>query len=481
MKIKFKKINISNCNRSSSLYTKDSSSTNKNFNNEIDDLLLSQRKKNYYSLRIYNNNSNNKNIKKTLFQQYNSNNCIKKKKIKNSFSSSLVSFHTKNTNQTKSVLEFNNNFLKYKNKSDIDIIKKKSILQIDLLTAKENVAKSKRKYKKVNYSINQLIKLDPYHLLNQRVKDYFNIYIKKNENCQISNIGKKTIITSSGNQLKVLNSLSLLIKQNKDKIQLIKKLMKMKNEISNELKDIIKWEGIYHLNQKHSIIINNLLFKFYDFKYFINKNENITFDDLNEFLNITIKVNSVKNTFSCFLEDILYLFSEDKKTINLKKLYSIFIITNNNLLYKEKINFLSNIWEIFDSNEINITSLFYYIKNIFKIKSDYQKIYYYIKKKYKLNTNISKDDINSLFNYDKKIFFYFERNCIINFKKIDEKYNELLSQGILNNLNSLGLNMFNPDNYKIICSKDIERFEKFLMNIENKIDIKENLKKILKG
>ena len=480
MKIKFKKINISNCNRSSSLYTKDSSSTNKNFNNEIDDLLLSQRKKNYYSLRIY-NNSNNKNIKKTLFQQYNSNNCIKKKKIKNSFSSSLVSFHTKNTNQTKSVLEFNNNFLKYKNKSDIDIIKKKSILQIDLLTAKENVAKSKRKYKKVNYSINQLIKLDPYHLLNQRVKDYFNIYIKKNENCQISNIGKKTIITSSGNQLKVLNSLSLLIKQNKDKIQLIKKLMKMKNEISNDLKDIIKWEGIYHLYQKHSIIINNLLFIFYDYKYFINKNENITFDDLNEFLNITIKVNSVKNTFSCFLEDILYLFSEDKKTINLKKLYSIFIITNNNLLYKEKINFLSNIWEIFDSNEINITSLFYYIKNIFKIKSDYQKIYFYIKKKYKLNTNISKDDINSLFNYDKKIFFYFERNCIINFKKIDEKYNELLSQGILNNLNSLGLNMFNPDNYKIICSKDIERFEKFLMNIENKIDIKENLKKILKG
>ena len=480
MKIKFKKINISNCNRSSSLYTKDSSSTNKNFNNEIDDLLLSQRKKNYYSLRIY-NNSNNKNIKKTLFQQYNSNNCIKKKKIKNSFSSSLVSFHTKNTNQTKSVLEFNNNFLKYKNKSDIDIIKKKSILQIDLLTAKENVAKSKRKYKKVNYSINQLIKLDPYHLLDQRVKDYFNIYIKKNENCQISNIGKKTIITSSGNQLKVLNSLSLLIKQNKDKIQLIKKLMKMKNEISNDLKDIIKWEGIYHLYQKHSIIINNLLFIFYDYKYFINKNENITFDDLNEFLNITIKVNSVKNTFSCFLEDILYLFSEDKKTINLKKLYSIFIITNNNLLYKEKINFLSNIWEIFDSNEINITSLFYYIKNIFKIKSDYQKIYYYIKKKYKLNTNISKDDINSLFNYDKKILFYFERNCIINFKKIDEKYNELLSQGILNNLNSLGLNMFNPDNYKIICSKDFEKLEKFLMNIENKIDIKENLKKILKG
>ena len=479
MKIKFKKINLSNYNRSSSLYTKDSSSTNKNLNNENDDL-LSQRKNNYYSLRIY-NNSNNQDIKKTLFQQYNSNNCIKKKKIKNSFSSSLISFNNININQTKSMLEFNNNLIKNKNKSDIDIIKKKNILQIDLITAKENETKSKRKYKKLNYSLNELIKLDPYHLLNKGVKDSLNIYIKKNEKFKFPNIGKKKIITSSGNQLRVLNSLSLLIKQNKDKIQLIKKLMKMKNEISNELKDIIKWEGIYHLYQKHIIIINNMLFIFYDYKYFINKNENITFDELNEFLNIIIKVNSVKNTFSCFLEDILYLFSEDKKTINLKKFYSIFIITNNHLLYKEKINFLCNIWEIYDSNEINIRSIFYYIKNIFKIKSDYQKIYFYIKKKYKLNSNISKDEINSLFNYDKKIFFYFERNCRINFKKIDEKYNELLSQGILNNLNSLGLNMFNPDNYKIICSKDIEKFEKFLMNIENKIDIKENLKKILKG
>ena len=374
----------------------------------------------------------------------------------------------------------NNNLLKNKSNSDIDIIKQKNILQIDLLTAKENVTKPKRKYRKLNYSLNELIKFDPYHLVNKGVKDYLNIYIKKNENYKFPNIGKKNIITSNGNQLKVLNSLSLLIKENKNKIQLIKKLMKMKNEISNELKDIIKWEGIYHLNQKHSIIINNLLFKFYDFKYFINKNENITFDDLNEFLNIIINVNLVKNTFYCFLEDILYLFSEDKTTVNLKKLYSILIITNNNLLYKEKINFLCNIWEIFDTNEINIRSLFYYIKNGFKIKSDYQKIYFYIKKKYKLNSNISKDVINSLFNYDNKILFYFERNCIINFKKINQKYNELLSQGILNNLNSLGLNMFNPDNYKIFCSKDIEHFENFLINIENKLDIKENLKTIFK-
>ena len=477
MKINLKKINVSNFNRSSSFYTKDSSSINRNIENDIEDL-LSNRKNNYYSLREYNNNNNN-DTKKTLFQQYNSNNCIKKKKIKKKFSTSLISFN-KNKNQTKSILELNNNLLKNKSNSDIDIIKQKNILQIDLLTAKENVTKPKRKYRKLNYSLNELIKFDPYHLLNKGVKDYLNIYIKKNENYKFPNIGKKNIITSNGNQLKVLNSLSLLIKENKNKIQLIKKLMKMKNEISNELKDIIKWEGIYHLNQKHSIIINNLLFKFYDFKYFINKNENITFDDLNEFLNIIINVNLVKNTFYCFLEDILYLFSEDKTTVNLKKLYSILIITNNNLLYKEKINFLCNIWEIFDTNEINIRSLFYYIKNGFKIKSDYQKIYFYIKKKYKLNSNISKDVINSLFNYDNKILFYFERNCIINFKKINQKYNELLSQGILNNLNSLGLNMFNPDNYKIFCSKDIEHFENFLINIENKLDIKENLKTIFK-
>ena len=40
--------------------------------------------------------------------------------------------------------------------------------------------------------------------------------------------------------------------------------------------------------------------------------------------------------------------------------------------------------------------------------------------------------------------------------------------------------MFNPDNYKIFCSKGVEHFENFLINIENKLDIKENLKTIFK-
>ena len=51
MKINLKKINVSNFNRSSSFYTKDSSSINRNIENDIEDL-LSNRKNNYYSILI---------------------------------------------------------------------------------------------------------------------------------------------------------------------------------------------------------------------------------------------------------------------------------------------------------------------------------------------------------------------------------------------------------------------------------------------
>ena len=165
-----------------------------------------------------------------------------------------------------------------------------------------------KKSRKINYTLRELIKLDPYHLLNKGVKDDIKIYNKKNENFKFPNIGKKTK-TMNGDFLRVLNSNSLLIKNNINKTQLIKKLFKIKDETNSDLKYIIIWEGIYHLWQKHSAIINNLLVKFWEYKLFINKNEIITFEELNEFLIFIFEISSVKISFSCFLEDISYLFS----------------------------------------------------------------------------------------------------------------------------------------------------------------------------
>ena len=486
MNIRFKKINNSHINRSCSQHTKDSSTSIKNINNEMEDSINIKNKK-IYKYNMHRQNS--------LFLHYNSNKLYSGKNNINNLSSSLINFNdsislkkkiiknncfSSDNSIKKNSLKRNNDFSIYKSKSIIDI-KKRNSLPIEFLLEKDsenkNLNKSNtKKSRKINYTLRELIKLDPYHLLNKGVKDDIKIYSKKNENFKFPNIGKKTK-TINGDFLRVLNSNSLLIKNSINKTQLIKKLFKIKDETNSDLKYIIIWEGIYHLWQKHSAIINNLLVKFWEYKLFINKNEIITFEELNEFLIFIFEISSVKISFSCFLEDISYLFSEDKKKINLKKLYTIFMITNNNISYIDKIDYLCNVWENKDSGEINIKKLLYYLKNVFRKKSDYQKIYNFFTKSHKINYNLSKAKIKSLFINEQKIRYFFERNCQINYKIIDENYNEILSDTIKNNVNSFGTDILHFNH--ILCPKEIENFENLLKNYEKRKEIKNKLKNYL--
>lgn len=473
MKIRFKKLKNSYIKRNLSQHTKDSSISIRNFNNETEDLFLSRIKKSHKkktqeknSLLFQSNSSlekiNTKNLSSSCLIFNNDTSFIRNRR-KNSIVSSINS------------LKNNNDSLIFKSKSNIDIKKRNSVPIEFLLEQSENKKVNKSKIKnsrKINYTLKELIKLDPYHVLNRGVKDDIKRYSIKNEIFKFPNIGKKSI-TSNGNYLRVLNCNSLLIKSNKEKTQLIKKLFKIKNESHCEFKYIVKWEGIYHLWQKHKVIINNLLVKFYEYKWFINKNEIMTFEELNEFLIFIFEISSVKISFSCFLEDLSYLFSEDRKKTNLKKLYTVFIITNNNISYIDKIDFLCNVWENKDSGEVNVRNLFYYIKNIFRKKGDYQKICQYFRKYQKINYNFTKDKIKNIFMNDKKVRFYFERNCQINYKIIDENFNDFISQIITHNVNYLGINYLNS---KTLCSKEIENFEILLKKYDKNIEIKDKLK-----
>ena len=182
--------------------------------------------------------------------------------------------------------------------------------------------------------------------------------------------------------------------------------------------------------------------------------------------------------YSCFVEDVFYLFSYDKKTTNMKKLYSTFIITNNNMLYDDKINFLCNIWENNQSGEIIVKDLLYYIKNNLKIKSDYSKIFSYFNQNHHIDYNILKIDVYNIFVSEMKVRNYFERNCQINYEKINKEFENIVNENYQNHMNSLGYNMSNHD-VKIKCSKDIENFDHILQIIEDKNEIKHHLKKLL--
>ena len=473
----------------------------RNLSNENDDLIIKLNKKNnlkqnknsnqkFCSLKIFNYSTKKQN---SFYQQFNFNNNIKDMNSMNQFSTTTT-FDDKTT--------FNKTYNKIKNLKnentisfeDRHLIKKKTRKFYEFSPLNTNNDKnnnldtyyflqnqinktSKNKVKKVKYNLKELIKLDPYHLLNAGVKDHIKFYTKKVDKYKYPNIGYNTK-TSEGNFLRVLENRTLLLKTIKDNTEMIKKLMKCKNNTYMEFKYIIKWEGISHLWKKHLFIINTLLSHFDEHLWFINKNEFITMEQLKEFIHLILKIASSKIDYSCFVEDVFYLFSYDKKTTNLKKLYSTFVITNNNILYNDKINFLCNIWENNKSGEIIVKDLLYYIKNNLKIKSDYSKIFSYFNQNHHIDYHILKIDVYNIFISEMKVRNYFERNCQINYEKINKEFENIVNENYQNHMNSLGYNMSNHD-VKIKCSKDIENFDHILQIIEDKNEIKHHLKKLL--
>ncbi len=474
----------------------------KNLSNEYEDIINKLSRKNikknknsnkkFCSLKIFNYSTKKQN---SFYQQFNFNNNTKDMNSINQFSTTTTfddktSFN-KTYNKAKNLK--NENALTFE---DRNLIKQKTRKYAQFsplyknnnkdnetdsyqyLLNKENqlYKTSKNKFKKVKYSLKELIKLDPYHLLNTGVKDQIQFFMKKVDNYKRPNIGNN-IKTSEGHFLRVLENKTLLLKTIKDNTEMIKKLMKSKHNTYMEFEYIIKWEGISHLWKKHLVIINTLLAHFDEHLWFINKNEFITMNQFNEFLHLIMKIASSKNDYSCFVEDVFYLFSYDKKTTNMKKLYSTFIITNNNMLYDDKINFLCNIWENNQSGEIIVKDLLYYIKNNLKIKSDYSKIFSYFNQNHHIDYHILKKDVYDIFISEMKVRNYFERNCQINYEKIEKEFEDIVYENYVNHMNSLGYNMSNHD-VKIRCLRDIEHFDKILQIIDDKNETKHNLKKI---
>ena len=473
----------------------------RNLTNENDDIINKLNKKPFKnnkdsnkkvcSLKIFNYSTKKQN---SFYQQFNFNNNTKDMNSLNQFSTTTTfddktSFN-KTFNMTKNLK--NENAISFEDRHLIKAkIKKygqfsplyknnKKDNETDtypFLLNKETNLNSRNKSEKVKYSLKELIKLDPYRLLNAGVKDHIQFYIKKVENYKRPNIGNNTK-TSEGHFLRVLENNTLLLKKIKDNTEMIKKLMKYKHNTDMEFEYIIKWEGISHLWKKHLFIINTLLSNFDEHLWFINKNEFITMNQLDEFLHLIMRISSSKIDYSCFVEDVFYLFSYNKKTTNMKKLYSTFIITNNNMLYHDKITFLCNIWEYNKSGEIIVKDLLYYIKNNLKIKSDYSKIFSYFNQNHHIDYHILKNDVYNIFISEMKVRTYFERNCQINYEKVEKEFEDTVYENYVNQMNSLGYNMSNHD-VKIKCPRDIEHFEHILQIIDDKNEIKHSLKKIL--
>ena len=351
-------------------------------------------------------------------------------------------------------------------KNDNRLNRHRASATLAYLFYKENQVKHKNKlnFKKINYPLNELMKLDPYHYLPNGIKDTITKFKKINKKYNYPNLGR-CIKTSRGNSLKALESNSILLRKADKRIHLLKKLLKIYGKSYDDLKYSVKWEGINHLWQKHTKLISSLLKNFPAYKWFLDDNEFMNYEKISEFFRISFQTVSFNENIKCFIEDLFDLFSEDKNSVNIKKIFCNFIITNNHICYEDKIDFLINVWESLKNEEINVKNIFYYIKNNLRYVSDYQKMISFFKKKFKQYFIFDKEQIYDFFVNDKNLRMIFERNCFINYKKVEENYNDVITNYFMTNIRGFNSSVSHHD-VKSFCPKEIYGLEDILENID---------------
>jgi hypothetical protein len=321
------------------------------------------------------------------------------------------------------------------------------------------------------------MKLDPYHYLSNDIKDNINKFKKINKKYIYPNLGR-TIKTPRGNSLKALESNSILLRKADKRILLLKKLLKIYKNSFEDLKHCVKWEGINHLWQIHTKSISHLLKSFPAYKWFLDENELMNYDKLIEFFKISFQTVTFNDNIKCFIEDIYDLFSQNKIHINIKKVFCTFIITDNNILYNDKIDFLFNIWDNPKNDNIDIKSVFYYIKGNLINHTDYQKIISFFKEVQPKVFFIEKEILYNYFIENQKLRNIFEKNCEINYKKVEEEYNEVITSYFMSNIR--GLNFGYHHYVKSYCPIDNNKIEKILEDMDKCNEIKQNANELIK-
>ena len=205
----------------------------------------------------------------------------------------------------------------------------------------------------------------------------------------------------------------------------------------------------------------------------------MNYEKLKDFFKICLQVNSFDVNCNCFVDDIFLLFSNDKIYTNIKKLFCTFIITNNSILYNDKINSLIEVWLNESNNSININNMYFYIKNNLRTKSDYKKIVSFFKNilksnKYNNNSSFNKDDIYKYYTENNELRKIFEKNCNINYKKIEADYNDTVTKYYSLNSNEYNYRVTNQ-HVRVFSPIMNQRYNDLLENIDRNNERKQKI------
>ena len=348
---------------------------------------------------------------------------------------------------------YNNNTLIQKNNLKNISINSSSIDSDDSPIFKNKIKKNLKKFKtQRKYGLKQLMNFNPYHYVSSMVR-YCNSIEMKNISEKLSTVSgamfnrkatSKQLFFKNENNIKrknkVINTISVSMNNNLSfKGEFVWRILEKMTKTNgfSSFYNSCKFKGYYELWKHYSIIIEQLLVKYVEFKWFLEKTKYMKEDVFREFL-ICLKI-SVKNNNS-FCNKVFLLFDQNcTKEINIKEFFFIMELISKSSNEIEKIHFycelLSDIKLKNEKNCINVMEMFEIFKKIINspsYKKECKCLYEILKKEF----NDGKKIDNNLYINKKQLMYfmlnnkYFQR--IIQLFKFQYKHADILYNDEIN-------------------------------------------------
>ena len=375
-------------------------------------------------------------------------------------------------------------------------------------------AKNKFKNKRKKLTLRELMELNPYHYVSNKVKYSNSIQMKKISE-KLGNIHgadfnikaksqrhffrgqsyKNKLSKSQKKNNRVINSFQVIFNTNlshKSGLvwRILQKFKQKRNNIIPSFRQACKFKGYSELWKYHSMLIEKILVNYSEFKWFFEKEKMIKKEVFNEFLECKKIQEEMKGEIS-FVEKVFLAFDDlGTEEINIKTFYLIMEITsksNNNL---EKINFISKLLEDYnfrnEEKSVNLFDMYELFKCLIvneNAQKDVRYLYEAIKEdlnkgeKIEDNIYVSKNDVCD-FLLNNKFIHKLIQTFKIQYKYANVNYLEEINSCF--NSTVRNVKKFLNEQNEVICDAENKyyKFEEILKSIQNKNDKKEKVKMI---
>ena len=400
----------------------------------------------------------------------------------------------------------NNNLMRNRNNMNLSINSSFNCSQSFSSNLEIKIKKKLKKFKtERKYGLKQLMEINPYHYVSGMVKYCNSVEMKliseKLSNVNGASFNKKATtkplffinenLTNKDRISKVVNLSSVSLNKNlafKGGFvwRILSKISKSSGYSS--FYHACKFKGYSELWKHYSIFIEQLLVKYPEFKWFLEKNKYMKEEVFKEFL--TCMKLETKYDHS-FVNKVFLLFDEESTgEIKLKIFFFIMELTSKSSTESEKINFYTELFtelKLKDENEcINVLEIYDIMKNIIyspNYKKECKFLYDMIKHEFNNGVKIE----SNLFISKQKLYHFFLNNkylhrlmqgFLFQYKYADIAYNEEIKSSFNSTVRNVKkfLNQQNEINKASIY--ECNKLENILQAVQNKEKIKNQLKNI---